>query len=135
MLLFLWPPVQGHQILTGPQCSILFDEAVHASGREPECTVCQLPWSNHPRGKHIPKDLSSTISKCRASWERMSRNNTKTGMSMPGCPISPWKTRLSRLNCHSSRSWCASCSLSQARHQLSQGKNRQLAHLRSHPSQ
>ena len=26
------------------------------SGREPECTVCQLPWSSHPRGKHIPKD-------------------------------------------------------------------------------
>ena len=23
---------------------------------EPECTVCQLPWSSHPRGKHIPKD-------------------------------------------------------------------------------
>ena len=25
-------------------------------GMEPECTVCQLPWSSHPRGKHIPKD-------------------------------------------------------------------------------
>ena len=23
---------------------------------EPECTVCQLPWSSHPRGKQIPKD-------------------------------------------------------------------------------
>ena len=20
------------------------------------CAVCQLPWSSHPRGKHIPKD-------------------------------------------------------------------------------
>ena len=49
-------PVQGHQILTGPRCLILFNEAVHSSGMEPECTVCQLPWSSHPRGKHIPKD-------------------------------------------------------------------------------
>ena len=49
-------PVQGHQVPTRPQCSILFDEAVHASGRDPECTVCQLPWSSHPRGKQIPKD-------------------------------------------------------------------------------
>ena len=48
--------VQGHQIPTGPRYSILFDEAVHSSGMEPECTVCQLPWSSHPRGKHIPKD-------------------------------------------------------------------------------
>ena len=49
-------PVQGHQILMGPQCSILFDEAVHTSGKEPECTVCPLLWSSHPREKHIPKD-------------------------------------------------------------------------------
>ena len=49
-------PVQGHQMPTGPRCSILFDEAVHSSGMEPECTACQLPWSSHPRGKHIPKD-------------------------------------------------------------------------------
>ena len=49
-------PVQGHQIPTGTRCSILFDEAVHSSGMEPECAVCQLPWSSHPRGKHIPKD-------------------------------------------------------------------------------
>ena len=41
---------------TGARCSILFDEAVHSSGMEPECAVCQLPWSGHPRGKHIPKD-------------------------------------------------------------------------------
>ena len=49
-------PVQGHQIPTAPHCSILFDEAIHASGKEPECTVCLLPWSGHPKGKHIPKD-------------------------------------------------------------------------------
>ena len=49
-------PVQGHQILTRPQCSILFNEAIHASGKEPECTVCLLPWSGHPKGKHMPKD-------------------------------------------------------------------------------
>ena len=49
-------PVQGHQMPTGPRCSILFNEAVHSSGMEPECTACQLPWSSHPRGKHIPKD-------------------------------------------------------------------------------
>ena len=49
-------PVQGHQIPTGTRCSILFDEAMHSSGMEPECAVCQLPWSSHPRGKHIPKD-------------------------------------------------------------------------------
>ena len=48
--------VQGHQIPTSPRCLILFDEAVHSSGMEPECTACQLPWSSHPRGKHIPKD-------------------------------------------------------------------------------
>ena len=41
---------------TSPQCSILFNKAVHSSGMEPECTACQLPWSSHPRGKHIPKD-------------------------------------------------------------------------------
>ena len=88
-----------------------------------------------PRESTSQKIASSTISKCRVSQERTSRNNTKMGMSMPGCPISPCKTRLSRLNCHSSQSWCTSCSLSQARLQLSQGKNRQLAHLRSHLSQ
>ena len=49
-------PVQGHQMPTGARCSILFDEAVRSSGMEPECAVCQLPWSGHPRGKHIPKD-------------------------------------------------------------------------------
>ena len=49
-------PVQGHQIPTGPHCSILFHEAMHSLGMDPECAVCQLPWSGHPRGKHIPKD-------------------------------------------------------------------------------
>ena len=49
-------PVQGHQILTRPRCSILFNEAIHTSGKEPECTVCLLPWSGHSKGKHIPKD-------------------------------------------------------------------------------
>ena len=49
-------PVQGHQIPTGPRCSILFDEAIHTSGKEPECKVCLLLWSGHPKGKHIPKD-------------------------------------------------------------------------------
>ena len=49
-------PVQGHQLPTGARCSILFDEAVHASGLEPECTVCLQPWGSHTWGKHIPKD-------------------------------------------------------------------------------
>ena len=60
-------PVQGHQIPTGLQCSILFDEAVHSSGMEPECTVCQVPWSGHPRGKHIPKDCK--FRHCQAQGE------------------------------------------------------------------
>ena len=49
-------PIQGHQIPTGSWCSILFDETMHASGWEPECTVCLQPWGCHPQGKHIPKD-------------------------------------------------------------------------------
>ena len=49
-------PIQGHQIPTGAKCSILFDEATHVSGHEPECTVCLQPWGNHPQGKHISKD-------------------------------------------------------------------------------
>ena len=49
-------PIQGHQIPMGPQCSILFDETMHASGWELECTVCLQPWSSQPRGKHVPKD-------------------------------------------------------------------------------
>ena len=49
-------PIQGHQIPTGPRCSILFDETTHVSGRELECTVCLQPWSSHPQGKHISKD-------------------------------------------------------------------------------
>ena len=36
----------------GPRC----DEASHASGLEPECTVCLQPWSSHPKGKHINKE-------------------------------------------------------------------------------
>ena len=46
-------PVQGHQLPMGPRCSILSNKALHASGLEPECTVCLLPWASHPRGKHI----------------------------------------------------------------------------------
>ena len=65
----------------------------------------------------------------------MSQNSRKMGTSMPGCPASPWKTRLSRLNCHSSWSWCISCSPSHPRLQLSQGKGMQLACHRSHLSQ
>ena len=49
-------PIQGLQIPKGVWCSILFDKTMHASGKEPECTVCLQPWSGHPRGKHIPKD-------------------------------------------------------------------------------
>ena len=40
----------------GPRCAILSDEASHASGLEPECTMCLQPWSSHPKGKHINKD-------------------------------------------------------------------------------
>ena len=82
-------PVQGHQVPTGPRCSILFDEAMHASGRDPECTVCQLPWSSHPRGKEIPKIASSAVSRCRVNPGRTSWNSRKMGMSMPGCPTLP----------------------------------------------
>ena len=49
-------PIQGYQLPMGPRCSILSDEALHASGLEPECTVCLQPQANHPRGKHIAKD-------------------------------------------------------------------------------
>ena len=48
--------VQGHQLPTGPRCSILSNEALHASGLEPECTICLQPWASHPRGKHITKE-------------------------------------------------------------------------------
>ena len=40
----------------GPRCTILSDEASHASGLEPECTVCLQPWSSHPKRKHINKE-------------------------------------------------------------------------------
>ena len=49
-------PIQGHQLPTGAKCSILFDEATHSSGLEPECTACLQPWGSHLWGKHIPKD-------------------------------------------------------------------------------
>ena len=49
-------PVQGPQLPMGPRCSILSDEALHASGLEPECTICLQPWDSHPRGKHITKE-------------------------------------------------------------------------------
>ena len=49
-------PIQGHQLPTGAKCSILFDEATHASGLKPECTVWLQPWGNYQWGKHIPKD-------------------------------------------------------------------------------
>ena len=120
-------PVQGHQIPTGPHCSILFDEAVHSSGMEPECAVCQLPWSGHPRGKHIPKDLSSAVARCKGSQGRTNRNIRRTGTSTPGCRASPWKTRPLRCSCHSSRSWCTSCFPIHPKHLCRQGKLRQLA--------
>ena len=49
-------PIQGHQLPMGPRCSILSNEASHASGLEPEYTICLQPWTSHPRGKHIAKD-------------------------------------------------------------------------------
>ena len=49
-------PIQGHQLPMGPRCSILSDKASHASGLEPECTVCLQPWASHPRGKLIAKE-------------------------------------------------------------------------------
>ena len=61
-------PVQGHQMPTGPRCLILFNEAVHSSGMEPECTVCQLLWSSHPRGKHIPKDCKFHRHQVQGEW-------------------------------------------------------------------
>ena len=42
---------------------MLFDEATHASGLKPECTVCLQPWGNHSWGKHIPKD-------CKFCWQQ-----------------------------------------------------------------
>ena len=51
------------------------------------------------RGSISQKTASSTVSKCRATWEKTSQNSRKTGTSMPGCPIWPWRIRPSRLNC------------------------------------
>ena len=56
-------PVHGHQLLMGLRCAILSDEASHASGLEPECTVCLEPWSSHPKGKHINKE-------CKFCWQQ-----------------------------------------------------------------
>ena len=49
-------PIQGHQLPMGARCSILFNEALHASRLNLECTVCQQPWASHSQAKHIPKD-------------------------------------------------------------------------------
>ena len=56
MLFLLQPSHPRPPVTNGGKCSILFSEATHASGLEPECTVCLQPWGSHPWGKHIPKD-------------------------------------------------------------------------------
>ena len=48
--------IQGHQLPMGARCSILFDEVLHASGLELECTVCLQPWASPSQGKYIAKD-------------------------------------------------------------------------------
>ena len=58
-------PIQGHQLPMGARCSILFNEASHASRLELECTVCLQPWASHSWGKHIPKD-------CKFHWQQSS---------------------------------------------------------------
>ena len=58
-------PIWGHQLPTGARCSILFDEALHTSGLELECTVCLQPWGSHSQCKHIPKD-------CKFCWQQAS---------------------------------------------------------------
>ena len=60
-------PIQGHQLPMEPRCAIMSDEASHASGLEPECTMCLQPWSSHPKGKHINKE-------CKFSWQQAPRD-------------------------------------------------------------
>ena len=64
MLLLLWPAHLGHQLPTGPRCTILLDEGSHASALEPKCTMCTQPWSSHPKGKQITKE-------CKFQWQQV----------------------------------------------------------------
>ena len=56
MLFLLQSPHPGSSATNRGKCSILSDEALHASGLKLECTVCLQPWGSHYQGKHIPKD-------------------------------------------------------------------------------